>query len=92
MSYYTQMDDYLDKAIRVSGGVAALARSMKINSQAVSQWEKAPIGRVLDISAASGWKVTPHELRPDIYPHPLDGLPGRIQPKTKQATRGKCSA
>ncbi|MCV5295753.1 hypothetical protein OFC42_28600, partial [Escherichia coli] len=21
------------------------------------------------------WSVTPHELRPDIYPNPNDGLP-----------------
>ncbi|MBL2607392.1 Cro/Cl family transcriptional regulator, partial [Klebsiella pneumoniae] len=21
------------------------------------------------------WQVTPHELRPDLYPNPTDGLP-----------------
>ncbi|MGY1490745.1 YdaS family helix-turn-helix protein [Methylobacillus pratensis] len=21
------------------------------------------------------WQVTPHQLRPDLYPHPADGLP-----------------
>ncbi|ENE14571.1 hypothetical protein ECP03047993_1333 [Escherichia coli P0304799.3] len=21
------------------------------------------------------WEVTPHEIRPDIYPNPTDGLP-----------------
>ncbi|UDL04002.1 helix-turn-helix domain-containing protein [Marinobacter sp. CA1] len=31
--------------------------------------------RVLAICEGSRWQVTPHELRPDIYPNPTDGLP-----------------
>lgn len=31
--------------------------------------------RTLVIAKASDWQVTPHELRPDIYPNPTDGLP-----------------
>lgn len=69
------MENYLNKAIQESGGVSALARAIGINSQAVSQWRSAPAERVLSISAATGWKVTPHKLRPDIYPNPRDGLP-----------------
>lgn len=81
-----QMDDYLEKAIQISGGVAALARSMAINSQAVSQWKIAPAERVIAISEAALWKVTPHQLRPDIYPHPHDGLPDILRsPKSKEA-------
>jgi hypothetical protein len=34
-----------------------------------------PATRVLAIAAASDWMVTPHELRPDLYPHPDDGMP-----------------
>ena len=30
---------------------------------------------VLRLCALSGWRVTPHEIRPDIYPNPSDGLP-----------------
>ncbi|EBE6237586.1 helix-turn-helix domain-containing protein [Salmonella enterica] len=26
-------------------------------------------------SECTGWRVTPHDLRPDIYPNPTDGLP-----------------
>jgi Uncharacterized protein conserved in bacteria, prophage-related len=28
-------------------------------------------------SAATGFQVTPHDLRPDIYPNPTDGIPDR---------------
>ncbi|WP_083260243.1 YdaS family helix-turn-helix protein [Marinobacter sp. X15-166B] len=34
-----------------------------------------PPTRALAICEATNWKVTPHELRPDIYPNPSDGLP-----------------
>ncbi|MCK5866678.1 MAG: helix-turn-helix domain-containing protein [Marinobacter adhaerens] len=30
---------------------------------------------VISTCAATGWKVTPHEARPDIYPNSTDGLP-----------------
>jgi len=30
---------------------------------------------VIRYSCARDWEVTPHELRPDIYPNPTDGLP-----------------
>lgn len=69
------MDTYLEKAIQAAGGAAALARSFGIKSQAISQWDKAPDGRVLAIAEATGWQVTPHQLRPDLYPYPSDALP-----------------
>jgi len=39
------------------------------------QAEKLPPEKVLMLCAKSEWQVTPHELRPDIYPNPTDGLP-----------------
>lgn len=30
-------------------------------------------------SEATGWSVTPHELCPEDYPNPTDGLPPEIQ-------------
>ena len=39
----------------------------------------AMLGR-LEAAAATDWEVTPHDWRPDLYPHPEDGLPraGRV--------------
>ncbi|EIQ80106.1 hypothetical protein SF123566_8473 [Shigella flexneri 1235-66] len=46
----------------------------------VSRWKTrykgvVPADRVLPIFNATG--VTPHELRPDLYPNPTDGLPAQ---------------
>ncbi|BCU91132.1 hypothetical protein YP72344_26270 [Yersinia pseudotuberculosis] len=35
-----------------------------------------PRGRkAIDWASATHWEVTPHELNPDDYPYPKDGLP-----------------
>ena len=47
-------------------GVAALARALGgITSQAISQWERVPAERVLDVERITG--ISRHELRPDIF-------------------------
>jgi hypothetical protein len=33
------------------------------------------------ISKKSHWAVTPHQLRPDLYPDPTDGLPRHLKRK-----------
>ncbi|WP_410960980.1 transcriptional regulator, partial [Salmonella sp. SAL4430] len=45
--------------------------------QSVSLWlnSEAPAHRVIPICEALNWKVTPHQMRKDIYPNPTDGLP-----------------
>lgn len=58
----------LQKAIKLAGGQSALGRLLKIHRQAVAQWEKAPVERVLAIEHATGAQITRHDLRPDIYP------------------------
>jgi DNA-binding transcriptional regulator YdaS (Cro superfamily) len=65
----------LNKAGRLVGSMSALAMVLGITKGAVSQWECAPADRVLDIARATKWGVTPHELRPDIYPNHSDGVP-----------------
>lgn len=57
----------------------ALAIKLKITKGAVCQWDQVPAERVIDVAEATDWKVTPHQLRPDIYPNPSDALPpGRV--------------
>lgn len=34
-----------------------------------------PAEYVIPICETVDWRITPHELRPDIYPHPTDGIP-----------------
>ncbi|MBI3433557.1 MAG: molecular chaperone TorD family protein [Proteobacteria bacterium] len=55
----------LDEAIRVAGGVGALARKLGISQPSVSNWSRIPAERVLAVEAATG--VTRAALRPDLY-------------------------
>lgn len=77
----------LDKAIRIAGNASKLAERLGISSMAVSHWKNRykgviPSDHVLPIFNMTG--VTPHELRPDLYPNPTDGLPPEQQ-STKPA-------
>lgn len=69
----------LDKVILIHGSKKALADAIKVSPQAVQQWDIVPTDRVLEVSESVGWQVTPHQLRPDKYPHPEDGLPDRMR-------------
>jgi TorA maturation chaperone TorD len=58
-------DEGLDEAIRVAGGVGALARKIGISQPSVSNWARVPAERVLSVEAATG--VSRVILRPDLY-------------------------
>lgn len=77
----------LREAIKLVGSMAELGKRFvpMITKGAVSQWREAPSERVRTIAEATGWKVTPHQLRDDIYPHPDDGLPDHLRSRLPQA-------
>ncbi|MFT3987214.1 MAG: Cro/CI family transcriptional regulator [Aestuariivirga sp.] len=60
------MENVTARAKGLAGGASALAQALgNISSQAVSQWEKIPASRVLDVERITG--ISRHELRPDIF-------------------------
>lgn len=59
------MDTALDKAIKAAGGAAALARHLGITSQAISQWDRVPLGRLAQVHRLTGIPLA--ELRPDVF-------------------------
>lgn len=79
------------QAVKIVGGQSALAialrgfmpRTCKITQANISQWlnpkkikcEVPPPEYVIPIARSTKWRMTPHQLRPDLYPHPSDGLP-----------------
>ena len=68
----------LAKAIKQVGTASNLASLLGIKPMSVSRWKNrykgnVPADRVLQVFKITG--VTPHELRPDLYPNPYDGIP-----------------
>jgi TorA maturation chaperone TorD len=55
----------LNEAIQVAGGVSELARRIGISQPSVSNWERVPADRVLQVEAATG--ISRELLRPDLY-------------------------
>lgn len=61
------MVEALETAKSKIGGNTALARAIgRITPQAISQWRRVPVDRVLEVERVTGISRT--ELRPDIYP------------------------
>lgn len=81
------MRQALADAITEAGGPTAVGALFNppIRPQAVSQWVICPEKRVLALAAGIRYKRTPHELRPDIYPSPRDGIPPNVRLRRKVA-------
>lgn len=89
----------LQKAVDFAGGQVHLARGIrehlhdsKIGQVHVWGWlnnvkmEVPPAETVIPIAATCHWKITPHDLRPDLYPNPDDALPpGQSIPEQQAA-------
>lgn len=70
-----RLADYLQKT---GESQAAFGARLGITQSAVAQLcagGRIKPERVLEAAAATGWDVTPHDWRPDLYPHPDDGMP-----------------
>ncbi len=75
---------FLEKAVKLVGGQVAMAKATGVKQAHVWGWlnktkDGTPAERVIAICNAVNWQVTPHQLRPDIYPHPDDGLPQHLR-------------
>jgi DNA-binding transcriptional regulator YdaS (Cro superfamily) len=61
------------------GGQSRLARELGFSAAFMCRLQNGtrtvPPGRVLEIARATNWMVTPHEMRPDLYPNRLDAVP-----------------
>src|SRR5438132_1094751 len=58
-------DAGLEEAIRVAGGVGALAQKIGISQPSVSNWSRVPAERVVSVEAVTG--IERAILRPDLY-------------------------
>ena len=62
------------------GGRFAIAKKFGVSVQAVAKWQiSVPSEKVIGLAETVDFEVTPHQLRPDLYPHPEDGLPPEMR-------------
>ena len=61
-------------------GLQRLATAVGVSYQAIRKYERGTVTaeRVRQICAATGWRVTPHMVRPDLYPNPTDALQAAV--------------
>lgn len=71
------MDEQLKKRIASIANQTEIANRLGHKPQAVQQWlkKRIPPQKVIPVCVALSWQVTPHELRPDLYPNPSDAMP-----------------
>jgi len=81
-----QTDAY-DRAIAVIGNVSVAAEALGYKTAwGLAKYGKViPGDKVLQFAAMANWVATPHELRPDLYPHPDDGLPTELREQARAA-------
>ena len=74
------MNETVKKKISSHLSQLEIATKLDTKQQNVSRWlnNRIPAERVIPFCDLLGWEVTPHELRPDLYPKPTDGLPTEI--------------
>lgn len=60
--------DLIRKAAEACGGIVALSLALGLSRAAVSQWDRVPPERVLDVERLTG--VSRYRLRPDIFGKP----------------------
>ena len=75
------MDTYFEQAVALMGGQTRAAEKLGVKQGHVWHWLKrpgrCPAEQVIPVCSHIGYAITPHQLRPDIYPFPLDGIPSR---------------
>ena len=70
----------LAKVLEAAEGPSNLARLLgNITSQAICQWKRVPPERVISVSNVTG--VSPHIIRPDLYPAPFSENGENVSPR-----------
>ena len=75
--------DLAGSQTELAAGIRARKSGAKVSQAHVWKWlnrstaEVPPAEYVIPIAETINWQRTPHQLRPDIYPLPTDGMPAK---------------
>lgn len=77
----------MNKQIIEKYGVSSIAKAIGETPQTINNWKYRgiPLEKAIDFCAAVNYEVTPHQLYPNNYPHPEDGLPPEFRCNCKDA-------
>lgn len=66
---------------------AEIGRRLNVSQQTVFKWlnRRVPAERVIPLCELLNWEITPHELRPDLHPTPISGIPEGVIPPSIHA-------
>lgn len=67
----------LRTTIKTQGGTGQVSRRMGVKQARLCNWlarGSIPPKRIIPLCRALFWAATPHQIRPDLYPHPTDGM------------------
>lgn len=70
----------LNEAVELHG-LKPLALKINVKYQSIQKYLRTRVTaeKVIPLSEALDWSPTPHIIRPDLYPHPDDGLPDELR-------------
>ncbi len=73
--------NHIAEAFEIIGGASSVARIFGVTPWAASKWLEngVPAERVISLAEATGWRKTPHQISPAIYPNRTDGVPVRAR-------------
>lgn len=78
--------EHLARAVALVGNQnkLALACGGKTKPAHVYNWlnrdsKGVPGDKAIAVARATNFEVTPHQLRPDLYPNPTDGIPDELK-------------
>ncbi len=72
------MNKETQQKISKAASRACIGKHFGICGQAVGKWiyeNGVPQKRIVPLCRFLNWEVTPHEIDPEAYPNPTDGLP-----------------
>lgn len=74
------MNTDIKKKIKRRFTQAEIGFHLRVSQQTVFKWlnKQVPAERVTSLCELLAWEVTPHEIRPDLHPTPVSGIPAGV--------------